>query len=250
MPQSDNFGEVSHVSEEEVENNPEKYIMTECIPACKELWSKNIYTYMVSNYVGESGIWIEIYNEISVENLDYLKGLKEKNINVNIYHDGCYRIEVSHIGQAASDLLLEICKGFKMQDVPKNIAYYNEEDFLINCGCFDEIENPDYYEMKEFYELEFSNTEEVHDYIRKFNEWQHSEKSKKYLKKYNPQKKIKSTEEYVQEKNMIFENGIIFKSKFDYDKHIKYIQYNSLKNDEQYYLTHYENGVESVEHRL
>ena len=249
LPQSDSFGEVSHASEEEVENNPEKYIMTECIPACKELWSKNIYTFMVSNYEGESGIWVEIYNEISADNLNYLKSLTEKNINVNVYHKGCYRIEVNHIGQAASDLLLEICKGFKMQDVPKNIAYSSEEDFLINCGCFDEIENPNYYEMKEFYELEFESSEEMHDYMRKFDEWQHSENSKKYLKKYNPQKKIKSTKEYAKEKNMIFADGIIFKSKFDYDKHMKYMQYTNLKNDEQNYLTHYENGVESINYR-
>ena len=247
LPQSDSFGEVSHASEEEVENNPEKYIMTECIPACKELWSKNIYTFMVSNYVGESGIWVEIYNEISAENLNYLKSLKEKNINVNVYHDGCYRIEVNHIGQAASDLLLEICKGFKIQDVPKNIAYFHEEDFLITCGCFDEIENPNYYEMKEFYELEFNTSEEMYSYMKKFSEWQHSENSKKYLKKYNPQKKIKSTEEYAKEKNMVFVNGVIFKSKFDYDKHIKYI---SNIKDEQNYLAHYENGVESVDRRF
>ena len=249
LPQSDSFGEVSHAVEEEVENNPEKYIMTECIPACKELWSKNIYTFMVSNYVGESGIWIEIYDEISDENLKYMKSLKEKNINVDIYHEGCYRIEVNHIGQAASDLLLEICKGFKMQDVPKNIAYFQEEDFLINCGCFDEIENSNYYEMKEFYELEFNNPEEMHDYMEKFNHWQHSENSKKYLKRYNPQKKIKSTEEYAKENNMIYVDGIVFTSKFDYDKHMKYIQYINSKNDEQIYLTHYENGVESVNYR-
>ena len=45
MQQSNKFSEVSHTSMEEVENNPEQFIMTECIPACKELWSKNIYTF-------------------------------------------------------------------------------------------------------------------------------------------------------------------------------------------------------------
>ena len=78
MQQSNKFSEVSQTSMEEVENNPEKFIMTECIPACKELWSKNIYTFMVSNYIGENGIWIEIYDEISDENYARIKaGLRK-----------------------------------------------------------------------------------------------------------------------------------------------------------------------------
>lgn len=246
LPQSNIFSEVSHTSLEEVEANPERYIMSECIPACKELWSKNIYTFMVSNYEGESGIWIEIYNEISNENLEYLKRIKSKNIAVNIYHNGCYQIMINHIGQNASDLLLEICKGFKMQDVPKNIAYYNEEDFLITCGCYDEISNPNYYEMKEFYEMEFDSLEEQKNYIKKYDEWEHSDDSKQTIKKFNPYKKIKSVEEYATERNMIYKDGRVYLSKFDYNKHIKYEHFIETQKEEQLYSSHYENGVETL----
>lgn len=246
LPQNEKFSEVSHASNEDVENNPEKYIMTECIPACKELWKKNIYTFMVSNYVGETGIWIEIYNEISDENKKYLDSLKLKNIKVDIYHEGCYRIRIDHIGKNASDLLLEVCKGFKMQDVPKNIACFTEEDFLIDCGCFSEIENPNYYEMKEFYEMDFESLEEQRDYIEKYSKWEHSDESKKYLKKYDSTKKIKSTEQYAKDNNMIYVDGVIYRSKYDFDKHIKYLQYINRIIEEQNYTTHFENGVESI----
>lgn len=250
MQQSNKFSEVSQTSMEEVENNPEKFIMTECIPACKELWSKNIYTFMVSNYIGENGIWIEIYDEISDENLTYLKSLKSKNISVSIYHDGCYKIEVNHIGKNASDLLLEVCKGFKMQDVPKNIAYFSEEEFLIKCGCYNELPNPNYVEMKEFYEMEFDTLEEQKNYISKYREWELSENSKKIVKAFNPNKKEKTTEEYVIEHDMIYEDGRVYLSKFDYEKHLKYVHYIEKLIDEQLYLAHYENGVETINHKL
>lgn len=250
MQQSNKFSEVSQTSMEEVENNPEKFIMTECIPACKELWSKDIYTFMVSNYIGENGIWIEIYDEISDENLKYLKSLKSKNISVSIYHDGCYKIEVNHIGKNASDLLLEVCKGFKMQDVPKNIAYFSEEEFLIKCGCYNELLNPNYVEMKEFYEMEFDTFEEQKNYMSKYREWELSENSKKIVKTFNPNKKEKTTEEYVIERDMIYEDGRVYLSKFDYEKHLKYVHYIEKLIDEQLYLAHYENGVETINHKL
>lgn len=246
IQKSPDFSEVSHAKEDEVEKNPERFIMQECISACKELWSKNIYTFMTSNYIGESGIWIEIYNELSNENLNYLKSLKEKGINIDIYHDGCYRINVNHIGEKASELLKIICQGFVIQDVPKNIAYLEEHDFLMECGCYDEILNPNYYEMKESYELEFSSFAEQLEYLEKYNEWLKSDNSKKYIKVFNIAKKNKTVEEYAKERNMIYENNRVYLSKFDYDKHMKYIKNNNDMIDEQIYSTHYENGVEYI----
>ena len=241
MQRSNKFSEKSQVSMEEVENNPEKFIMTECIPACKELWSKNIYTFMVSNYTDKNSIWIEIYTEISDENLEYLKSLKFKNISVNIYHDGCYQIEINHIGKNASNLLLEICKGFKMQDVPKNIAYDSEESFLIKCGCYDEKPNPNYYEMKEFFEMEFDSIEEQRNYIIKYREWQHSDNSKKTIKIFNPNKKEKSTEEYAIDHNKIYKDGRVYLSEYDYKKHVKYLDYIKKNINNQSSSTYFEN---------
>jgi hypothetical protein len=246
LNKSEKYSEVSAASVKEVEKDPEIFIMPECIPACKELWSKNIYTFMSSDYVDGGICWIEIHSELSDENFKILQSLKSDEIFLDVYHNGCYRFGINCSGIYAQEKLLDICKKFKMQDVPKDIAYLDEKTFLIKCGCCDEILNPNYYEMKEFYELEFNSLDEVYLYIKKYNEWNHSENSKKYIKLYNEDKKTKSTSEYAKENNMIYENNRIYLSEYDYNKHIAYLQYKE-KNELMYYYTHMENGVESVE---
>lgn len=116
----------------------------------------------------------------------------------------------------------------------------------MECGCYDEILNPNYYKMKEFYELEFSSFAEQLEYLEKYNKWLKSDNSKKYIKVFNIAKKNKTVEEYAKERNMIYENNRVYLSKFDYDKHMKYIKNNNDMIDEQIYSTHYENGVEYI----
>lgn len=246
MEKSQWFSEVSHANQEDVETTPERFIMTECIPACRELWKKNIYTFMVSNYTDDSIIWVEIYSELSEENKKYLNSLKNKQITLNVFHEGCYQIGINHIGNYASELLELICKGFSMQEVPKNIAYIDERDFLILCGCYKEIDNPKYYEMKDFFELEFNNPKEQLEYMEKYDYWKKSIFSKKTIKTYDEKKKTKSTKEYADERNMIYEDGRIYNSKLDYQKHQKYLEHVNSIIDEQIYNSHYENGVEVV----
>ena len=53
LPVNDEFEETMTSPQEVVEKNPRKYIIEECIPACKELWSKNIYTFMVSDHLND-----------------------------------------------------------------------------------------------------------------------------------------------------------------------------------------------------
>ena len=43
LPLNDEYSETMASPMEEVESNPRKFIIEECIPACKELWRKNIY---------------------------------------------------------------------------------------------------------------------------------------------------------------------------------------------------------------
>ena len=49
---------------------------------------------------------------------------------------------------------------------------------------------------------------------------------------------------------MIYEDGRVYLSKFDYEKHLKYVHYIEKLIDEQLYLAHYENGVETINHKL
>ena len=50
------------ISTEYVMENPEQFIIPECIECCKLLWSKGIDTYQCGNYEDpiENGFWIEI----------------------------------------------------------------------------------------------------------------------------------------------------------------------------------------------
>lgn len=122
---------------EHVEANPERYIVPECIPACKELWSKNIYTFMVCDFLDlEMGwAWICIkHTLLSNRNKEILASLNQiSNVTVdtsdNYYEDTAY-IKVPFVGQAAQNALLDIARRFEMQDVPEGYAYrvYNPDD--------------------------------------------------------------------------------------------------------------------------
>ena len=50
LPMNPEFNEEMTVPMEVVEKNPQRFIIQECIPACQELWRKNIYTFMASKY--------------------------------------------------------------------------------------------------------------------------------------------------------------------------------------------------------
>lgn len=203
MPKNEEYAEVSSAPMEEVENNPKRFIMPECIPACKELWSKNIYTFMTSNYEDRGNVWIEIYAELSPENLSLLESLNKQGIRIDVYHQGCYRIYADGFSKRAADSLLSIAKKFDMQDVPKDIAYQTEEDFLISCGCYKKEVNHEYIEMKEVFEMDFSNFDEVNEYLQEYKKWQNSSRSKKYIIKFDSSKQEKSVKEYAKENQKI-----------------------------------------------
>lgn len=73
--------------QEEVEKNPTQYIIQECLPACQELWKKNIYTFMVSDHLNEGTCWIEIIvDSLSEENKDIYFGLSDDEAVKFSYH--------------------------------------------------------------------------------------------------------------------------------------------------------------------
>ena len=149
LPQNDELNETQASPQEEVEKNPKKFIIEECIPACQELWNKNIYTFMVSDHLNENQCWIEIDGDcLSEENM---KILQELNAPIKFsYHKGCYNFGVDKVGLEGQKELLELAKQFKMQDVAKDYAYITKEKFLMDyCDCYDKIPNPNYREMQE-----------------------------------------------------------------------------------------------------
>ena len=147
LPDNPGYAPVQQEGMEAVEANPEKYIMPECLPACKVLWEKNIYTYMVSDSV-DFEAWIEVkMSALSPENLEYLLSLEAQGVHLfRGYHEGTIQIGVGCFGEKAQRALLEIANGFKMQDVQRgyDLGYVGLEEGLFLTGCIKEIPNPKY----------------------------------------------------------------------------------------------------------
>ena len=146
---------------------PRTFIIEECIPACKELWKKNIYTFMVSDHLNEGVCWIEvIVDNLSDENKEIFTQLEGEDIIKFSYHKGCINFGVNSVGSQAQKRLLELSQKFQMQDVPHGEAYITLPEYLIMCGCYDEVENPNYVLMAEPWDLGLP-MEQMVDYLNK-----------------------------------------------------------------------------------
>ncbi len=229
LPENPELKETMSSPQEVVEANPRRFIIEECIPACQELWSKNIYTFMVSDHLNEGQCWIEIIADgLSDENKKIFESLSGDDVIKFSYHKGTINFGVKLVGSEGQARLLELAKQFKMQDVPKNQAYISLQDFLINyCGCYDEIPNPDYVEMKPVWEMELT-VEQMVEYMQKYDKWQDSPASQETLRQFNPNKLTKPVTEVAEEKGMIIDGDRVYLSEFHYKKHQNYL--NSLTN--------------------
>ena len=222
LPLNDELEETSHSTQEEVEQNPKKYIIEECIPACQELWKRNIYTFMVSDHLNENVSWIEvIFDSLSEENKKILQDLSGDDVIKFSYHKGCANFGVNKVGKEGQERLKAIAQKFKMQDVPANLAYITPDKFLFEyCGCYDEIPNPDYIDMlpPSVWTLESG---------KEYLDWMDSERSKKTIRKFNPNKRQKPVKELADEKGMIIDEkkGRVYLSSFHYAKHQNYERY-------------------------
>lgn len=221
------YSPVMTASLEWVEQEPERFIIKECLDACKILWSKNIYTYMVSDELNESS-WIEINeNALSEENKDIYINLDCEDIIKFSYHKGCINFGVKHHGLEAKQKLVILANQFKMQDVVNGLAYISEEQFLEKyCGCSKEIENIEYEYME--YPTDITNYEEYDKYC----EWEDSIRSEKFISVYDASKVLKTINEYAEEHNMIVEDGRVYLSEFHYNKHLNYV--NSLEYNKHF----------------
>ena len=232
LPENEGYSETMTSPQEMVEANPRRYIIEECIPACLELWNKNIYTFMVSDHLNEGMCWIEVIEDnLSGENKEIYNQLFGHDVVKFSYHSGTLNFGVECVGKVGQEKLLELAKQFKMQDVPYNQAYVSVQDFLMNyCGCYDEVPNSNYRDMKSPWSMGLP-LNELNEYLKKYDAWQESIESKKTLKQFNANKRIKPIEELVTEHNMIFEDDRVYLSEFHYKKHQNYLNYINKIND-------------------
>jgi len=214
----------SRVSQEEVETFPERYVIEACLPACKILWSKNIYTFMCSDSLNPDA-WIEVlFNNLSDENKEKIEAIKPLAKRLFSYHEGAINFEVEGSGEVAKEQLIGIANVFSFQDVPEHEAYLTEEEFLIEQGCYVGTPNPNYIPDPYMQEGGIFDIDKVREYIQSKDPTKDTEE----FKTFDPNKVVKSIEEYISESGLegIFyvpQEKRIYNSEFAYKKHLNYL---------------------------
>ena len=223
LPLSASYQETMHSPMEEVEKNPERFIMTECIPACQACWANNVYTFMVSDHLNE-GCWIEVALEnLSDENKEILESFSGDDVTKFSYHKGTMAFGVKKVGLEGQRRLLELAEQFKMQDVPHNEAWLTREEFLIQNGCYKVVDNPEYEEMKPFWQVNDVPYSEMMDYLKRYTAWQNSPRSIKTFKEFDESKMTRQLQEYCAEAGAILDGERVYLSEYHYEKHQNYL---------------------------
>lgn len=224
LPLSASYQETMHSPMEEVEKNPERFIMTECIPACQACWANNVYTFMVSDHLNEGTCWIEVALEnLSDENKEILESFSGDDVTKFSYHKGTMAFGVKKVGLEGERRLLELAEQFKMQDVPHKEAWLTKEEFLIQSGCYKDVDNPEYVEMKPFWQVNNVPHEEMMDYLKRYTAWQNSPRSIKTFKEFDESKMTRPLQEYCAEAGAILDGEGIYLSEYHYEKHQRYL---------------------------
>ena len=226
LPLHENYESGTYIYQEALEREPEEYIIPECIPACKELWKKNIYTFMTGDYLDEESVWIEINAEaLSEENKDIFLKLENKGAKLSCKTKGFVRFGVAGVGKEAQEELLEYAKEFQMQDVSSIYAYTTPTQFLIDyCDCYVEVKNPNYQVKLPPMDLDIPKEQWNHQQ-KEFQEWLRTDTSRRTIKLFDISKMTKFLEEYVKEHNMILDDTRVYLSPFHYEKHKNYLSY-------------------------
>lgn len=231
LPQNEEYEGCTHATQEDVEKEPRKYIIEECVEACEILWSKNIFTYMCSEFC-DNNAWIElIEDDLSVENLEIINNLKNPYKIYKGYHNGSVMVIVPTLGLDAKELLIRFADMLKMQDVPKREATITRINALIQSGYGMEIKNPAYVPYEKFEERIKSLNP-----IQRYNELEkylHSVECEEYISDVDETKIDRPVEEILKENGYIIseDNHKIYKNAFYYKKHLKYLK--SLKPEKQ-----------------
>jgi len=126
--------EYSHVPMPEIETNPEEFIIPELLPACKILWSKNVFTIMCSNRSDTEEYYIEL-DSLSENNSEIFKRLSAKYPKIYMWNNSgvCHRITISKNDiEKNKDIVksfLRLVEKFELQDIQPN-KYFTTEEYL------------------------------------------------------------------------------------------------------------------------
>ncbi len=116
----------SYVEMEDVINNPNEYIIPQCLPACKILWNKNIETFMVSN--NEDDHLYVLLTNISEDNKNLLHHLIQQDSRYFFDHyRNTYGFKAEGIDNSAASELSTLANQLKIQDT---LRFKPSEKFL------------------------------------------------------------------------------------------------------------------------
>lgn len=217
----------------DVMNNIDEYIIPELQEACKLLWSKNIFTFMCSNREDGGSAYI-ILGALSPENNEIFNQLMTKqpeNFTIDEWRVNYFRLQIPDVTkmseQEISSAFVKLASSLDLQDVQK-VFYINSEDYLINCGCYDEISNPDYVEVTESMPTTAS--------LEVLDEWFAKINCPKTIKVFNKNKMTKSFREYVcengDENRTDFELKRVYEHPYFLKKHLEYVKAKEIEEKE------------------
>lgn len=222
----------TYVNMEEVMKNPDEYIIPELQEACKKLWSMNIFTFMCSNRDdgGHSYILLE---KLSNENQSIFNELREKYPKNFIYsqYRKCFGIDFNTENMSEQEIAKkfeEAISYFKQQDI-QNTFFTTRERFLLDCGCYKEVPNPNY--------VEDPGPMPTGTDLEALDEWFKKIDQPKMIKEFDESKVVKPMEEYLKEKNITTsydpKTQRIYESKFFLDRHLEFVEKTSLTTVEK-----------------
>ena len=217
-----------HVGMTTVMNDIDEYIIPELQAACKALWEKNIYTFMCSNREDVVPAYI-ILLPLSDENKNRFEALKQTNPGYFIENRGYDCINIPDVTKMSeeeiSNTFLTLISNFVKQDVQPNF-YQSAKDYLISCGCYEEIDNPNYVKM------------DINDFAASVsleNLGSFVDIEEPTIKVFSQDKMEKSFEEYVyengDENRVDFSTGNVYVEPYFLERHLEFVK--SQNNDGQ-----------------
>lgn len=217
----------------DVINNIDEYIIPELQEACKLLWYKNIFTFMCSNREDGGSAYI-ILGSLSDENTEIFKQIMKKypeNFTIDEWRHNYFRLQIPDVTKMSekeiSSAFVRLASNLVLQDI-QNVYYINSEDYLIKCGCYDEVPNPDYVEVTE--PMPTTASLEVLD------EWFAKINCPKTIKVFDKNKMTKSFREYVSENGdenrTDFELKRVYEHPYFLKKHLEYVKAKEIEEKE------------------
>lgn len=182
-----------------VKENPEEYIIPDCLEACRILWEKGIDTTQCSNYEDNDYRFVEInIATLSKENSSFF--YEQLNNNEAGFSIGgmthCPRIYVDSEGEEARKRLCELAQMFSLQDTNE---YLTVEDYLDSYrrtdGKYIVLENG---MLQRDINPEYANATIV-DALDARDEWELYVETEGRV--YNNQEALEKHHEYLQRKN-------------------------------------------------